>query len=256
MPQVHGGHKGGQVFGQNIGGHAGDAGAEGGLLFRVQFPVADVRHRHRVPGGFQGQAQLFGGGDDLVVGGKGTAVQLDEEPVPVAFQTCRGGRGGGTQGLFLLHGAAGTLQRSTEIFRRQVQLDQIIHRTHTDAAAHIVKLLIAGEHDEGGQGGVLFPAAGGEGQAVHHRHADVRHHDVRVQFLDLFQGLAAVAGGTGQFKALGGPVDHALHADQNQGLVIHKQNVGHELPPLAESAGGRRTVTMVPLPGSERMERP
>ena len=98
--------------------------------------------------------------------------------------------------------------------------------------------------------------AGGQLQPVQHRHADVGHHDVGVQFPDLFQRFAAVAGGAGQFIAQRGPVQHAAHADEHQRLVVHKKDADHVSSPFCSGSPGSRTSTVVPCPGVERMLRP
>lgn len=64
-------------------------------------------------------------------------------------------------------------------------------------------------------------AAFRQGKAVHHRHADVRYHNVRVLFLNGFQRFGPVAGGADYLVAQFAPVQHALHANQHQRFIIH-----------------------------------
>lgn len=70
--------------------------------------------------------------------------------------------------------------------------------------------------------------------------------------------LGTVAGGADDLIAQRGPVQHTLHTDQDQRLIVYKQDSGHEKPPFYFwlSGPGRRIVTVVPMSGSLSMLRP
>ena len=70
--------------------------------------------------------------------------------------------------------------------------------------------------------------------------------------------LVTVAGGADDLIAQRGPVQHALHTDQDQRLIVYKQDSGHKKTPLYFwlSGPGRRIVTVVPMSGSLSMLRP
>ena len=67
-----------------------------------------------------------------------------------------------------------------------------------------------------------------------------------------------VGGGPDDLIAQRGPVQHALHTDQDQRLIVYKQDSGHKNPPFYFwlSGPGRRIVTVVPMSGSLSMLRP
>ena len=95
-------------------------------------------------------------------------------------------------------------------------------------------------------------------KAVHDRHTDVGNHDVRLLLLNGPERLGTVAGGADDLIAQRGPVQHALHTNQDQRLIVYKQDSGHKKTPLYFwlSGPGRRIVTVVPMSGSLSMLRP
>lgn len=95
-------------------------------------------------------------------------------------------------------------------------------------------------------------------KAVHDRHTDVGNHDVRLLLLNGPERLGTVAGGADDLIAQRGPVQHALHTDQDQRLIVYKARLWSQETPLYFwlSGPGRRIVTVVPMSGSLSMLRP
>ena len=214
-------------------------------------------HRHNMPRRFEGDAQL---GTLPVKHGairEQPAVQLQKQPVPEGVEADRG-RGWHPQLFFFFGSGAGVLQRCGQAVGGQIDLDKVVHNAQTHAAFDIVELLIARQHDEGRQGGAVLMAGFRKRKAVHDRHTDVGNHDVRLLFLNGPERLGTVAGGADDLIAQRGPVQHALHTDQDQRLIVYKQDSGHKKTPFYFwlSGPGRRIVTVVPMSGSLSMLRP
>ena len=226
MLQIHADHAAGTVFGQRFSRHAGDAGAQGEQLLGRKLRGADAAQRHDILRGVEVQPQL---GTLAVKGGavgQQTAVQLQKQPVAVAVHA-HGGGSGGLQPPLLLHSGAGLVQRGGQALGSQVDLDKVVHHAQPHAALYIVKFLIAGQHDEYRQGRAVLVAALRQRKTIHDRHTDVGNNDVGVGLSDGLEGLGPVAGGADHGVAKLGPIQHALHTDEDQRLIIDQENFCH-----------------------------
>ena len=87
------------------------------------------------------------------------------------------------QGALLLDLFSRPGQRTLQILRGQIQLDQIVHHAGSHGLLDVIEFLKAGQHDERRQRAAL-PAGAGQGQAVHQGHFHICHHDVRLLALD------------------------------------------------------------------------
>ena len=112
-----------------------------------------------------------------------------------------------------------------QYFRRQLQLDEIVHDLIGNGFFDEVKFLVTGQYNEQRKFTTFFPAFSGQFQTAHNRHFDVRDNDFR-------RSGRAVWRGSDNADIVVFPVYHGLDAGLYEGLIIGDNQFYHSyLPP-------------------------
>lgn len=126
----------------------------------------------------------------------------------------------------LLQGPCCFEQRRCNLLGRHRRLMQIINDSDADSFFYIRKVLKAAEEDNL-HTGVLFLDSARQLQAIHARHADIRHHNVNLlpgQHLKRLMPVRSL-GFPGNGKLI--PIQHIAQPQPHNGLILHYKQIPH-----------------------------
>ena len=126
------------------------------------------------------------------------------------------------------------------------RFEDIVLDPHLHCLARVFVFSVPGQYDHLDIGELLFQLPD-QPDAVHNRHLDIRHHDVRVSFQHLFIPVLSVPGSARDLNAISIPVNEFRHALALYLFIVYNQKLIHTLIPLP-SVLGRGCGSQSPSP--------